>query len=135
MIRFAVVLALLIGLTALSAYGFLQTTPFPYAGLNPLDFSTIEIFREVLVAWAFICAGLIAWRRRARTAIGALMVGVGAAWLLHGLEFLPTSPLVTVGVWLGSGAGLMGVFLGLLILAYPTGSMRSRATRIATAAE
>ena len=130
MIRFAVVLALLIGLTALSAYGFLQTTPFPYAGLNPLDFSTIEIFREVLVAWAFIGAGLFAWRRRARTAIGALMMGVGAAWLLHGLEFLPTSPLVTVGVWLGSGAGLMGVFLGLLILAYPTGSMRSRATRM-----
>jgi signal transduction histidine kinase len=129
MTRFASVVALLIGLTAVSAYGYLQTTPFLEAGLNPLDFSTSEVFREVLVAWAFIGAGLIAWRRRARTAIGAMMMGVGAAWLLHGLEFLPTSPLVSIGVWLGSGAGLMGVLLGLLILTYPTGSIRSRAAR------
>lgn len=118
----------LVALTLVSIWGFLQDSPAsPAADLHAQGHVPIQIAREVLVAWAFIGAGLIAWRRRAGSPVGPLMAGVGAAWLLNGFEYLPTSPWTSFGVWLGSGAGLWGVLLGLLILAYPSRGLRSRA--------
>jgi signal transduction histidine kinase len=121
----------LVGLTVVSAYGFLNDIPEPASTtVHRLGHGPFDIAREVLPAWAFIAAGLIAWHRRPASRTGLLMVAVGAAWLLNGLEFLPTSPWTTVGVWLAAGAGLFGVLLGLLILTYPGGRLGSRAVRV-----
>ena len=128
--RWILAFAGLLGLTALSVFGYLQDSPEgPVASIHRQGHTPIQITREVVAAWAFIGAGMIAWHRRSATVVGPLMITVGAALLLKGLQYLPTSPLTSIGVWLGSGAGLAGVLLGVLILAYPSGDLRSRFER------
>ena len=116
----------MVALTAVSTYGFLGDRPVdPIYTIHRRGHSPIEIARDVLPAWAFILAGLIAWHRRPSNRTGPLMVAFGGAWLLHGFDFLPTSPWTTVGIWLGAGAGLFGVMLGLVLTAYLAGIKHS----------
>jgi signal transduction histidine kinase len=120
----------LIGLTGASVYGYLQNSPdAATVSIHRYGYTPIQIIRDVTVAWAFIGAGLIAWYRRPQSRVGLLMIGVGAAWLLNGFEYLPTSPWTSLGIWLGTGAGLVGIILGILILSYPSGTFRAPSVR------
>lgn len=121
----------LVALTVVSVYGYLQNSPeAATVDIHRSGSTPIEILRDVTVGWAFIGAGLIAWHRRPQSRVGLLMAGVGAAWLVKGFQFLPTSAFTSLGIWLGTGAGLFGALLGLLILGYPSGTLRSRSERV-----
>jgi signal transduction histidine kinase len=116
-------------LTAVSVYGYLQNPPSAFVTVHRSGFSHPEIVREVAVAWAFIGAGLLGWMRRPRNRVWPLMVAVGCALLLEGFQYLPVPALVTLGMWLSLGAGLGGVLLGVLVLAFPDGRIGSRLER------
>jgi signal transduction histidine kinase len=126
--RIAVVAAGAIAMTVVSVLGHLGNPPeSPFVAVYRKGFSAPEIVREVVVAWAFIGAGLIIWYQRSASRIGPLMIAIGTALLLHGFQYLPVPVLVTLGMWLG--IGLSGVLLGILLLAYPSGHIRSRLDR------
>jgi signal transduction histidine kinase len=76
-----------------------------------------------LTGWSFVAAGLIARSRRPRNRIGLLLIAVGFSWFLSaGLLASNDSLLWTVGVALGA---VPAGFLVHLVLAYPSGLLRS----------
>jgi signal transduction histidine kinase len=78
------------------------------------------------VGWSFIGVGLYAWWRRPDNRVGALMTGVGFAFALTAL-FEANAPLpYTVGVVINS---LYAAVIVHMLLAFPTGRLRSRAER------
>ena len=128
--RLIIIAVAMVALTVISAYAYLQDHPEgPGASIHRIGHTPLLVVREVVAAWGFIAAGLIAWHRRPGTRVGALMVAVGGALLVRGFQFLETSPMTSLGIWLGAGAGLAGALLGLLILTYPTGRLGSRLSR------
>lgn len=50
-----------------------------------------------MLAWMYIAAGLVAWRRRPRNRVGAILVTGGIAWLAAGLVNTGVPPLIVVG--------------------------------------
>jgi hypothetical protein len=58
----------------------------------------------VLTAYAFVVAGLIAWRRRPHNRIGLLMLVTGSLWFLGGLPASAVGVLFTIGYATGSWA-------------------------------
>ena len=84
----------------------------------------------VAVGWAFIVGGLIALERRPDNRFGLLMAGEGFAWFLAALGASDNSAIFTAG-YLGSSLYL--AVLGHTILAYPTGRLPDRASRIIVA--
>src|SRR5262249_1791843 len=74
----------------------------------------------LLVSWSFVLAGLTGWSRRPDSDIGKLMVAVGLAALIGGLEEANGSIPFTVGEAFGSI--LIAAFVHLL-LAYPGGRL------------
>ena len=75
---------------------------------------------------AFLVAGQVAWRRRPETRIGPLMVATGFAWYV-GTFAATGDPAVDVVV--RAFQGYYDVLIAWLVLAYPTGRLRSLAPR------
>jgi signal transduction histidine kinase len=84
-----------------------------------------------LVVWCFVGTGLYAWRRRPESRAGALMVAVGFAWCISGLNFVDSAPVFTFGLVAG---GLWGALFLQLVMSFPSGRLgpgRDRALVIA----
>ena len=75
---------------------------------------------DLVAGWALLGCGLVAWKRRPESRVGALMVAVGFAWFLGG--FLPAA------LYLHRGP------LVHLLLSYPSGRLRRRTDRLVVAA-
>lgn len=82
---------------------------------------------DLLPGIAFLVLGLVAWRRRPDNRIGPLMVATGFAWYV-GTYTASTDPLV--GRFASAFQGWYDALLGWLVLAYPSGYLRSRASRL-----
>jgi signal transduction histidine kinase len=86
-----------------------------------------EIARILLVAGSFLVTGFVAWSRRPANRMGGLMVALALSLL--GVAFAqPTWPaLVLVGLISFTASSAL---LGYLILAYPSGELRTTANRV-----
>ena len=83
---------------------------------------------SLLVGWAFIASGLVAWSRRPENRLGPLMVGVGFYTLVADLAFLAPWPIVfTLGIVLGDAWVVLFV---LFLLCFPDGRLVSRLDRL-----
>jgi len=91
--------------------------------------------RAFLACWItvpYVLAGLVAWRRRPESRLGALMVTAGFATFVNFLVWSGSDPLFTVGV---AGQLLPPVLFLHVFLAFPSGRLRSSADRtVVTAA-
>jgi signal transduction histidine kinase len=76
----------------------------------------------LLVGWSFVGTGLFAWWRRPGNRTGELMAAVGFAWFAAGLSDANDDLLHTVGLALDA---LFPAFAGHLVLAFPTGQLRT----------
>ena len=83
------------------------------------------------IVWSFVGTGLYAWVRRPESRTGELMVWLGFAWCVAALAASDSAFLYTVAVVLGGLWG--GVFLQL-VLAFPSGRLRSGYDRALTIA-
>jgi signal transduction histidine kinase len=80
----------------------------------------------LFVSWSFIFAGLIGWTRRPTNRTGMLMVAVGFGVFVGSLSEANYSVPYTLGALFGSL--FIAMFIHLL-LAYPSGEVRSRKAR------
>jgi signal transduction histidine kinase len=86
---------------------------------------------DVLPGLAFLACGGLAWLRRPDSPIGPVMIATGFAWYA-GTYAASSHPIVG-----RLASGFQGWFDGLLawlVLAYPTGRLRTRAARLVVAA-
>jgi hypothetical protein len=93
--------------------------------------SAMDIVRDVAVGWAFVGAGLVAWRRGPRSRIGPLMVAEGLTWFIGNLQGTDVPRLVGAGVWLES---LNDAILAHLVLSLPAGRLDTLPARLLTGA-
>ena len=101
------------------------------AGSDHQDAKVVWAIFGPLIGWSFVGVGLYAWRRRPESRTGALMVLLGFAWFLSGLNFANSALLYSASLVLGGLWG--GVFLHL-VMAFPSGRLapgRDRALVIA----
>lgn len=121
----------LLVLVAIAFIGYRNMPPDPaYFTVDRLGFTEIQTAREMLPALAFGIAGLVTWHRRAHNRIGPLMVLIGVAILLKGLQGVPVPAVVSLGIWGSIGPGVLpAILLGILVLVYPTGHFASRIDR------
>jgi signal transduction histidine kinase len=80
----------------------------------------------VAVGWAFLLAGLIAWRQRPGNRLGLLMLAAAFALLMRQLRYSHEAVLFTVFFALGD---LGFALVGQTILAYPSGRIAGRFER------
>ena len=80
-----------------------------------------------LVGWAFIGAGLVAWWRRPDNRFGSLMTLIGFAWFAGSLTVSDAPGLFIAGA---IASPLPFAMLLHLLLAFPTGRVDGRASRI-----
>jgi signal transduction histidine kinase len=113
-LRYAVVVAALLLMAVGTVYALA-------AGAPPL-----ALVGEVVVPASFVATGLFAWSRRPANRMGRLMVGLGLCLLLIPLAGPPWLVLYPIGL---VGFTLAGTLLGYLILAFPSGELRSNANR------
>jgi len=85
----------------------------------------------VVIAWAFIGTGLRAWHRRPESRIGALMVGVGFAWVANALVVVDVPAVFIVGALISN---VWTVLLFLLLLTFPSGRLHGTYERLLAAA-
>jgi signal transduction histidine kinase len=81
----------------------------------------------VVVSGSFLVAGLVAWARRPRNRTGRLLVTTGLCVLLTPLAGPPWPVLAPIGVIAGV---VPSILLGYLILTFPSGELRSSASRV-----
>ena len=81
---------------------------------------------QVAVGWAFVVSGLVAWLRRPRNRLGALLVAAGFAYLARQLRYSYDAWLFTVFFTLGE---LPYVLIPHSVLAYPAGRVVDSAER------
>jgi peptidoglycan/LPS O-acetylase OafA/YrhL len=94
---------------------------------NHEDVPRLQAVLTALTGGSFIVAGLIARTRRPRNRTGLLLIAIGLTWFLgSGLMAANRSLAWTFGVSL---AALPGGFLIHLLLAYPSGRLRSAGVR------
>ena len=79
------------------------------------------------VAVEFLVIGLVGWRRRPHNRLGPIIVVGGIASVLTGLGSVATPSLVAVGVVMATLP--LGVIVHLL-LAFPSGRLRTRSSRL-----
>ena len=113
--RILVVLTLALAATA----GALYLTLTSDHEENPVFISAVYL----VVVWAFITTGLIAWARRPGNRFGPLMATVGFAFMLGALSESSNEYLFALGEILG-GLGI-AVFVHAL-LAFPRGFLETR---------
>ena len=82
-------------------------------------------------AWGFVAAGGFAWLRRPDNRTGPLMLAVGLATLTAGLQFSDAALPFVLG---GLCDTLIVALLVHLLLAFPSGRLAGRATRVTVAA-
>ena len=82
---------------------------------------------DIVPGIAFLVAGQVAWHRRPGTRIGPLMVATGFAWYVG--TFAVTSDAAVDG-FIRAFQGYYDVLIAWLVLAYPTGFLRSVAARV-----
>jgi signal transduction histidine kinase len=78
------------------------------------------------VAWSWIGTGVYATRRRPESRTGELMVWFGFAWFISALHFAGSAALYSIAFVFGGLWG--GVFLQL-VMAFPSGRLRSETDR------
>jgi signal transduction histidine kinase len=110
-----VVAALLLGLVELALF---------FTGPDPHQPWVAGLF--VAGAWAFAGAGAIAWLRRPGSLMGLLMTGASFVWLAAGLYNTTIPTLEAVGLIFATT--VIAVVIHLL-LAFPSGRLRTRAAR------
>ena len=82
----------------------------------------------LLVGWAYIGSGLVAWRNRPEHRLGRVMVLIGFAWFATFLADAEEEPLLfTLGTAL-ENIYLLGFIY--LVLSFPSGLLRRRADRV-----
>jgi signal transduction histidine kinase len=91
------------------------------AGAPPLSLAG-----EIVVSGSFLLTGLFAWSRRPSNQMGLVMVLVGLSLLLIPFAGPPLLILYPVGL---IGFTIANVLIGYLILAFPSGELRSNANR------
>ena len=82
---------------------------------------------DLVGGWAFMAAGLIAWDRRSANRMGPLLVAIGFAWFVG--TFGRSSAIEVAYL----GAGFQGFYeplLAIAVLAYPTGRLAGRTSRL-----
>jgi signal transduction histidine kinase len=107
-------LVLLLGLVA--EWAFART------GAAPVDLG-----RDMLVGWAFVAAGVVAWWRQPGERWWVLMLAEAVTWYLPNLQGLTVPAIYAVGQVFGA---VNQAVLIHLVLAYPTGRLTSRAERL-----
>ena len=80
----------------------------------------------VAVAWAFVAAGLVAWRQRPANGMGPLMTAVGFALLVRQFRYSHDAAVFTLFFLIGD---LGYVVVGHATLAYPSGRVGSAVER------
>jgi signal transduction histidine kinase len=90
------------------------------------DQRAVNLLLGPLVGWAFIGAGLAAWRRRPDNRFGALMTAVGFAWFAGALAASDAPGLFIVGVALSP---LPFALLVHTLLAFPSGRVAGKWAR------
>jgi signal transduction histidine kinase len=91
----------------------------------------LALIRDLAVGWAFVAAGLVAWRRQGSGRAGTLMVAEGISWFITNFQGSGVTALFVMGVWLGA---LNEAILAHLVLAFPSGRLGSRLERALVAA-
>ncbi len=81
----------------------------------------------VVGAWVYAAAGVTAWLRRPGSLIGLLMTAGAFVWLAAGLLNTSVEPLVALGLIV---ATLPIALVIHLLLAFPSGRLRTRAARL-----
>lgn len=115
--------ALLLAALALAAAGtwvLALLEPRPAVGRAGL------LVGALLPAWAFLAAGVVAWRTRGAGRIAALMAAVGLAWMAASLKAAADPALLAVGVLTAWWWAALFVHLAL---AFPTGRLPGSAER------
>jgi hypothetical protein len=83
---------------------------------------------HVLVGSTFVFVGLLAWHRRPKNRMGAIMAGVGFAWFLPHVGIIHAALPITIA---NASSSLFEAVLAHLALTYPTGRASSRLERSA----
>src|SRR5260370_4018490 len=96
-------------------------------GYHLADSSVADLLRDASVGWAFIAAGLVAWRRQPANRTGLLMVAEGFSWFLGNFQTSGVPLVFSLSYWLSA---LNIVLLGHLILVYPYGRLETRGARV-----
>jgi signal transduction histidine kinase len=91
----------------------------------------LGVASALVIGWSFIGTGLFAWWRRPGNRIGPLMTALGFAWLLGYLSAADAPAVFITGVLADTLA--YGVLIHML-LAYPSGRLRTRAERVVVVA-
>jgi PAS domain S-box-containing protein len=91
------------------------------------DHSQLYISFGLAVTWSFVVAGLVARHRRPDNRTGLLMTGVGLAWVLNAFGDAPVGAGVAVAI---VSSSLWAAALLHLVLAYPSGHLTTRRTRL-----
>ena len=79
------------------------------------------------IGLSYCATGLFAWFRRPHNRFGALMTGVGFAWFISALTESNDPWVYTLGIYLAS---LYLVFVGHMLLAFPTGRLETTQARV-----
>lgn len=82
---------------------------------------------DALYGVAFLLAGVVAWRQRPANLTGPLMIGLAFGWFAGALRF-DSEPIVATLGFVFAG-GLNGLFLGWLLLTFPSGRLETRFDR------
>ncbi|MCX3062014.1 sensor histidine kinase [Streptomyces beihaiensis] len=93
--------------------------------------SAADIVRDLAVGWAYVVAGIVAWRSRPANHTGRLMVIEGVTWFFGNLQGTSAPALFAFGAWFE--ALNMAVLLHL-ILSFPEGRLTTVFTRRLTQA-
>lgn len=94
-------------------------------------YQTAEPSLALLVGWAYVGSGLVAWSRRPVNRLGPVMVFTGLAWFATFLTDAHTPWLFTLGTAIQS---LYLVGFLYIVLTFPTGRLRGRLDRVLVAA-
>jgi len=81
-----------------------------------------QIAADQLNGLAYVLAGTIAWHRRPTNPFGAVMLAAGLTWYVPTFVALPVPTVTAVAYAIG---WVTNVFVGYLLLTYPTGRLPS----------
>ncbi len=118
-----------VGAAAVALGATLAVTLF--ATLDSREEAAAATVALLLVGGSFVVAGLHAWRRRPGNRVGPLMIATGFSWLVAG--FVEAREPLPFSIGYVAGA-LPFAFVVHLLLAYPTGRLRSRLARVVVVA-